>query len=119
MATKEQEEWSIDSDGAGRCRGRLCVPRESQLRMDILDKAHKSRMTVHPGGTKMYKDLKRNFWWEGIKREVATYVSQCLTCQQVKVEHQKPPGLLQSLPVPQWKWERISMDFVEIGRAHV
>ena len=69
-------------------------------------------MTVHPGGTKMYKDLKRNFWWEGMKREIATYVSQCLTFQQVKAEYQKPPGLLQPLPVPQWKWEHISMDFV-------
>ena len=60
----------------------------------------------------MYKDLKKNFWWEGMKREIATYVSQCLTCQQVKAEHQKLLGLLQPLPVPQWKWEHISMDFV-------
>ena len=69
-------------------------------------------MIVHLGGTKMYKDLKRNFWWEVMKREVATYLSQFLTCQPVKVEHQKPPGLLQPLPVPQWKWEYVSMDFV-------
>ena len=47
-----------------------------------------------------------------MKREVATYVSQCLTCQQVKVEHLKPPRLLQSLPVPYWKWEHISIDFM-------
>ena len=60
----------------------------------------------------MYKDLKRNFYWKGIKRSIATYVSQCLTCQQVKAKHQKPPGLLQPLLVPQWKWEHISMDFV-------
>ena len=67
MTTKEPKVWSIDTDGACRCSGRLCVPNESRLRMDILDEAHKSRMTVHPGGTKMCKDLKRNFWWEGMK----------------------------------------------------
>ena len=60
----------------------------------------------------MYRDLKRNFWWEGMKREVAEYVSKCLTCQQVKAEHQRPSGLLQPLPIPQWKWEHIIMDFV-------
>ena len=68
--------------------GHLCVPDNDELRKDILDEAHKSRMTIHPGGTKMYKDLKRNFWWEGMKREVAEYVAKCFTCQQVKVEHQ-------------------------------
>ena len=112
MVIKEPEVWSVDADGACRCRGRLCVPNEDQLILDILNEAHKSRMTVHPGGTKMYKDLKRNFLWKGMKREIATYISQCLTYQQVKAEHQKPPGLLQTLPIPQWKWEHISMDFV-------
>ena len=67
MVIKEPEVWNVDADGVCRCRGRLCVPNEGQLRLDILDKAHKSRMTIHPGGTKMYKDLKRNFWWEGMK----------------------------------------------------
>ena len=61
MVIKEPEVWSIDADGACRYRGILCVPNERQLRMDILDEAHKSRMIVHPRGSKMYKDLKRNF----------------------------------------------------------
>ena len=60
----------------------------------------------------MYKDLKRHFWWEGMKRKVAVHISKCLTYQQVKAEHQKPAGLLQPLPIPQWKWEHITMDFV-------
>ena len=68
---------------------------------DILEEADKSKLTIHPGGTKMYKDLKRNFWWEGMKRDVAAHVSQCFTCQQVKAEHQRPSGLLQPLPVPE------------------
>ena len=57
----------MNIDGACRCRGRLCVPNNDQVRKDILDEAHKSLMTINLGGTKMYKDLKRNFWWEGMK----------------------------------------------------
>ena len=47
-----------------------------------------------------------------MKRDVADYVSKCLTCQQVKAEHRRPPGLLQPLPIPEWKWEHITMDFI-------
>jgi len=60
----------------------------------------------------MYRDLKTHYWWPGMKRDIAKYVARCLTCQQVKAEHQKPGGLLQPLPIPVWKWEHITMDFV-------
>ena len=60
----------------------------------------------------MYRDLKRNFWWPGMKREVADYVARCVTCQLVKVEHHRPGGTLQPLSILEWKWEHISMDFV-------
>ena len=69
-------------------------------------------MIVHPGGTKMHKYLKINFWWGGMNREVVEYMSQYLTCQQVKIKHHRPPGLLGLLPISQWKWEHRSMDFV-------
>ena len=60
----------------------------------------------------MYQDVKRMYWWNGMKKDVAQYVASCLTCQQVKFEHQRATGLLQELPLPEWKWERITMDFV-------
>ena len=47
-----------------------------------------------------------------MKRDVIEYVSKCLTCQQVKAEHQVPIGLLNPLSIPQWKWVNITMDFV-------
>ena len=47
-----------------------------------------------------------------MKVEIATFVSKCLTCAKVKVEYQKPSGLLQQLEIPEWKWERITMDFI-------
>lgn len=105
-------EFKIGSDGIVRCHERVCVPDNAELRRIILDEAHKSKLSIHPGMTKMYQDLKHMFWWPGMKRQVAEYVASCLTCQKAKVEHQKPAGLLQPLSVPQWKWESISMDFV-------
>ena len=106
-------EWSVGSDGALRFHGRLCVPDDLELRREVLEVAHRSRFTVHPGATKMYRDLKRAYWWNGLKRDVAEFVSRCLVCQQVKAEHQSPGGLLVPLKVPQWKWEDISMDFID------
>ena len=73
---------------------------------------HYASYNVHPGTTKIYHDIKATYWWNGLKKDVAEFVASCLTCQQVKIEHQKPTGLLQELPLPEWKWDRIAMDFV-------
>ncbi|XP_011620373.1 uncharacterized protein LOC105420028 [Amborella trichopoda] len=78
----------------------------------ILEEAYRSHYAIHPWSPKLYQDLKKIFWWNDMKRGIALFVSQCLTCQQVKVEHQKPVGLLQPLPMLEWKWEHIAMDFV-------
>ena len=67
---------------------------------------------MHPGSTKMYHDLRRHYWWEGMKREVADFMARCLVCQQVKAEHKKLSGKLQSLDIPEWKWDKITMDLV-------
>ncbi|GJX06852.1 putative reverse transcriptase domain-containing protein [Tanacetum coccineum] len=60
----------------------------------------------------MYQDLKKLYWWPNMKAEIATYDSKCLTCAKVKAEHQKPSSLLQQPEIPEWKWEKITMDFV-------
>jgi hypothetical protein len=73
--------------------------------------------SIRPGSTKMYKDLKNRYWWYGMKRDIAEYVLLCDTCQQVKVEHQRLAGLVQSLKIPEWKWEEIRMDFI-VGLPH-
>ena len=69
-------------------------------------------MFVHPGSNKMYNDLKKMYWWPGMKRDIFEFVSKCLICQQVKAEHQLPSRLLQPVTILEWKWERITMDFV-------
>jgi len=80
--------------------------------MDILIEAHRTPYTIHPGETKMYRDLNLSFWWKRTKVDVAKYVASCGVCQQVKAEHKRPAGLLQPLEIPEWKWEHITMDFV-------
>ena len=67
---------------------------------------------MHPGSTKMYQDLKTSYWWSGMKRDVSEFVTKCMVCQKVKAEHQVPSGLLQPIKIPEWKWDRITMNFV-------
>ncbi|GJS88213.1 putative nucleotidyltransferase, ribonuclease H [Tanacetum coccineum] len=108
----QQTEFRVDDDGILWQGTKLCVPEDPTLREALMTEAHSSPFSIHPGSTKMYHDLKQHFWWSGMKRDVATFVSKCLTCQQVKIEHQRASGLLQPLEIPVWKWDEISMDFV-------
>ncbi|XP_071705189.1 uncharacterized protein [Rutidosis leptorrhynchoides] len=91
---------------------RIWVPKLGGLRKLILNEAHKTRYSIHPGVGKMYQDLKTHYWWPNLKTDVATYVGECLTCSKVKAEHQKPSGLLQQPEIPEWKWDGITMDFI-------
>ncbi|GKD27041.1 putative reverse transcriptase domain-containing protein [Tanacetum coccineum] len=77
-----------------------------------MNEAHATRYSVHPGADKMYYDLRGLYWWLGMKKDIAMYVSKCLTCSKVKAEHHKPSGLLQQQEIPEWKWENITMDFI-------
>ena len=92
--------WRVGTDGA-LCRGhKLVVPDDETLRKEILWESHRSWFTIHPGGIKMYCDMKWTFWWEGMKDDVADFVSKCMTCQMVKAERKNPPGFLQPLDIP-------------------
>jgi hypothetical protein len=87
-------------------------PKDTKLRKEILDEAHKTQYTINPGNTKMYQDLKKKYQWFGMKRNIAEYLSRCLIYQQVKAEHQQSARPLQPLSIPKWKWDQIAMDFV-------
>ncbi|GJZ47830.1 putative reverse transcriptase domain-containing protein [Tanacetum coccineum] len=91
---------------------RIWVPLIGDVKTMIMDEAHESKNSVHPGADKMYYDLRDMYWWSGMKRDIATYVSKCLTCSKVKAEHQRPSGLLQQPEIPEWKWDKIIMDFI-------
>ncbi|GAA0181456.1 hypothetical protein LIER_30244 [Lithospermum erythrorhizon] len=92
----------VDDSAALRMNGRLVVPYSKELKKKILDEAHNAPYSMHPGSTKMYRDLRLVYWWP----------ARFLACQQVKIEHRHPAGLLQPLPIPEWTWENITMDFL-------
>ena len=93
------EGWTVHTDGSLQYRGRVVAPHLTDLREKNLKEFHCSRFAVHPGGTKMYQDLRRQYYWSGMKRHVGDFVLRCLTCQQVKAEHHKPTWLLKPLEV--------------------
>ncbi|GJZ57247.1 putative reverse transcriptase domain-containing protein, partial [Tanacetum coccineum] len=96
-----------------RCIGNhVWLPRFSGLRDLVMHESHKSKYSIHPRSDKMYQDLKLLYWWPNMKADIATYVSKCVTCMKFKDEHQKPSGLLQHPKILVWKWERITMDFM-------
>jgi hypothetical protein len=80
--------FSEDDEGVLWYKGSICAPNIKELKDKILREAHESAYSIHPGGNKMYHDLKATYWWYGMKRDVAEYVALCDTCQQVKAEHQ-------------------------------
>jgi hypothetical protein len=101
-----------DDQGIVWFNDRIVVPKNDEIRQQILDEAHLSRYSIHPRSTKMYQDLNQHYWWTKMKIEIARYVARCDTCRCVKAIHMKTAGPLQSLLIPTWKWEDISMDFI-------
>ena len=99
--------YRLDDDNVLWFKNRLAVPKDPNLKKKILDEAHLSKFSIHPGSTKMYQDLKEKFWWTRMKREIARYVSKCDTCCRIKASHLKATGPLQPLPIPSWKWKDI------------
>ena len=81
MSRDEAPQFMLGADGVLRRRGRVCVPADTELRQRILQEAHRSLYSVHPGTSKMYQDLRRVYWWGGLKPNVARFVAQCATCQ--------------------------------------
>ncbi|KAK2452021.1 putative mitochondrial protein [Trifolium repens] len=108
----KETDFKLDENGIIRFRERVCVPDIPELKRKILEEGHRSGLSINPGATKMYQDLRKLFWWPSMKKEVAEFVYACLTCQKSKVEHQRPSGLLQPMFIPEWKWDSIVMDFV-------
>ncbi|KAF8051235.1 hypothetical protein N665_1769s0001 [Sinapis alba] len=112
VASNDKTEYQTASNGTILVNGRISVPNNQELREEIMRQAHKSKFSVHPGLNKMYRDLKRYYHWVRMKSDVAVWVAKCPTCQLVKAKHQVHSGLLQNLPIPEWKWDHITMDFV-------
>ena len=87
LRSDEANDFALGKDGILRFQGKVCVIDDAEVKRLILEKGHKSRLSLHPGMTKMYQDLKETFWWQSMKKDIAQFVSACLTCQKAKVEH--------------------------------
>jgi hypothetical protein len=98
--TEKYKCFRQDGKGILGFGSRLVVPKSKDLKKKILDEAHLSKFSMHPGSTKMYHDLKPLYWWTRMKREIAQYVSGCDTCERIKASHLKSAGALQPLSIP-------------------
>jgi hypothetical protein len=101
-----------DDQGIVWFNNRIVVPKNNEVRQQILDEAHLSRYSIHPGSSMMYHGLKQHYWWTEMKIEIACYVARCDTCRRVKAIHMKTASPLQSLLILTGKWEDIIMDFI-------
>nr|GEW54221.1 putative reverse transcriptase domain-containing protein [Tanacetum cinerariifolium] len=106
------EKLEPSADGTLCLNGWSWLPCYGDLRTVIMHESHKSKYSIHSGSEKMYRDIKKLYWWPNMKANIATYVRKCLTCAKVKAKHQRPSGLLVQPKIPEWKWDNITMDFV-------
>jgi hypothetical protein len=74
------KDFREDVEGIVWFKDRLCVPDIKSIRELILKEAHETTYSIHPSSKKMYQDLKKRFWWYGMKREIAEYVAICDSC---------------------------------------
>ena len=88
------EELQVDDDGMLWLQDRLVVPVVGDICRRLLEAAHSSSYTMQSSSIKMYHNLRMHYWWKGMKKGVADFVVKCLTCQQIKVEHQRSAGTL-------------------------
>ena len=94
ILAKVEKEIRKDEKGIYRFYNRVWIPDIPELKEEILQEAHSSKFSLHPGSTKMYQDLKGSYWWPGMKKDISGWVNKCHSCQTVKAEHQRPSGLL-------------------------
>jgi len=94
------------------CHDKIFIPYQSPLKQVLLDEFHATPMAGHAGIHRTYGQLSDNFYWKGMKKDVAEFVKGCVVCQQIKSPTQLPYGLLQPIPPPMAVWEDISLDFI-------
>lgn len=107
-----QQGYELNAAGILYYRKIIYVPNQDDIKENILDEYHKIPYAGHPGYQKLITLLRKEYYWPGMKRDVTEYLARCIECQQSKAEHQHPARLLQPLPIPEWKWEIITMDFI-------
>jgi hypothetical protein len=107
-----KESYTLGADGLLLYKNRVYVPNVRKLKLAILKEMHNVAYVGHPGYQKNMAAVKGHYFWSGLKKEIVEYIAICMECQKVKAEHKHPAGLLQPLPIPEWKWDVVTMDFI-------
>jgi hypothetical protein len=99
MKREPTKHFRVDEQGVLWFDDRLVVPKDQELKDKLMDEAHLSKLSIHLGSSKMYKELRPRYWWTKMKKGIAAYVARCDMCYRVKALHMRPAGLLQPLSV--------------------
>ena len=97
---------------SGASPDRLCVPAVAELRKKVLFSEHDDPSRGHPGCFKTITFVKSKYYWKGMDQEIRQYIRSCEKCQRNKHRQTRPPGLLHNLPVPETRWQHVTMDFI-------
>jgi hypothetical protein len=106
------EEYKLDNDEIFMYMGRIYVPNSQELKNQILREMHNVPYVGHPRYEKTIAAVKSQYYWPGMKKEVVDFICRCLECKNLKAEHRHPTSFLHLLPIPEWKWEVVTMDFI-------
>jgi hypothetical protein len=109
---QKDENYELGIDGIILYINIFYVTNYSELKSVILKEMHNVFYAGHLGCQKTISVVKSQYYWLGMKREIVEYIDKCLECERVKGKHRHPDGLLQPLPIPKWKWEVVTMDFI-------
>jgi hypothetical protein len=101
-----------DKDGIVYYRDKIYIPKIASLINIILQEVHDSNVGGHMGSNKTLELIQRKYYWPKMYYHVLSYVNSCDKCQSNKASNQSPIGLLQPLPIPNNRWEQVTMDFI-------
>ena len=106
-----EEEWQIE-EGLVLKEGRVYVPKDEKLRVEIIRLHYDIPIAGHGGQWKTVELVTRNYWWPEVTKEVKQYVEGCDQCQRMKNRTEMPAGKLRPNEVPERPWQHISVDFI-------
>jgi transposase InsO family protein len=118
-AREGDSDWRLTASGLLTYRGLMVVPTEGEnadLRGQLLNEVHRQASIAHPGTAKTSRLIKQRYYWSTWRKDVVSYVQNCLKCRRAENPRDKKPGLLQPLPIPDRPWQHIAMDFRSMPR---
>jgi hypothetical protein len=109
---QKMENYKLEADGILMYKNKIYAPNVQDLKLMILNEMHNVPYDGHPGYQKTVATVKSHYFWLGMKKGIVEYLARCMECEKVKAENMDRAGLLQHLPIHEWKWEVVTMDFI-------